>query len=320
FCWKSQTSTANWVAHGTFGGSELRLPPPIGSVHDKLAFSSGNQKKSLDDKSPIGSIHERFEQSSRSQFATANWDIFVKNAFTEEEMHEIVEKKSRQDPLEIDDEILEYINTFSKNSTIEIRKALNTIHPRLGDNFNLQKDFTYDHIRTTVADWLRLLEMQPNSLTLDMPEAWYRINVWRMVDIAFSDIPYTYVIGGEKVELISSERKNRYRTLSNIGLIQRKAIAKKEDAYIRTIGSISTDWAASEADPKWQGMHDTKLMKESGLSLPRTLKDIFIHLADKIKFAEEKLRKLNVIGFVHTTQLDTSADTREEIYLGSTQT
>uniref|UniRef100_A0A1D1ZBK4 Uncharacterized protein n=1 Tax=Anthurium amnicola TaxID=1678845 RepID=A0A1D1ZBK4_9ARAE len=160
---------------------------------------------------------------------------------------EIVEKKSGQDPPEIDDNILEYINKFSKNSTTEIRKELNTPNPRLGDSFDPQVDYAYDHIRTTVADWLRLLEMQPNPLTLDMPESWYRINVWRTVDIAFSDIPFTYVIGGEKAGLACSERKNRYRTLANIGPIQRKAIGKKGDAYVRTIGSISTDWAASDS-------------------------------------------------------------------------
>ncbi|CAG8684936.1 4798_t:CDS:2, partial [Acaulospora morrowiae] len=156
-----------------------------------------------------------------------------------------------------------------------------------------------EKMRNNHSKKLRLLEMQPNPLTLDMPEAWYRINIWRTVDIAFSDIPYIYVIGGEKVGLTSSERKNRYRSLPNIGPIQRKAIGKKGDAYVRKIGSTSTDRVASEAGPKWQGMHSIKLMKESGLSLPRTLEDGFIHLADKVKFAEEKLRKLNVIGFVH---------------------
>ncbi|CAG8748591.1 9982_t:CDS:2, partial [Gigaspora rosea] len=123
--------------------------------------------------------------------------------------------------------------------------------------------------------------MQPNPLALDMPEAWYRINVWRSIDIAFSDTPYTYVVGSvkNKAGLASSERKNRYRTLSNTEPIQRKAIGKKGDAYVRTIGSTSTDWAASEAGYKWE--------------------DILIHLAGKIHFAEEKIRKLNVVGFAH---------------------
>nr|CAG8627938.1 5391_t:CDS:2 [Entrophospora candida] len=159
---------------------------------------------------------------------------------------------------------------FAKDSMNEIQIALNTPHHRLGNNYNPQKDFVYKHIRTMVSDWVRLLEMQPNPLTLDMPEAWYCINVWRTIDIAFSDMPHTYVVG----------------TLPNVGPIQQKVIGKRGDAYVRTIGLISNDWAASEA--------------ESGLSLPRTLKDTFTHLADKIKFTEEKLRKLNVVGFIHT--------------------
>ncbi|PKK76167.1 hypothetical protein RhiirC2_188867 [Rhizophagus irregularis] len=141
--------------------------------------------------------------------------------------------------------------------------------------------------------------MEPNPLTMDMPEAWHRINVWRTIDIMFSDTPYVYVVGGEKAGLACSERKNRYRTLANIGPTQRKKIGKKGDAYVRTIGSTSTDWAGSEAGHKWDGPHGTKLMKESGLSLPRTLKDIFVHLAGKIDFEEQKMRKLNIIGFIH---------------------
>nr|CAG8659478.1 15950_t:CDS:2 [Entrophospora candida] len=121
-----------------------------------------------------------------------------------------------------------------------------------------------------------------------------------MIDTAFSDMPHTYIVGGERAGLASTERKNQYRTLPNVGPIQRKAIGKRGDAYVRTIGSISNDWAASEAGHKWEGMYGTNLMKESGLSLPRTLKDIFTHLADKIKFTEEKLRKLNVVSFIHT--------------------
>ncbi|PKB98103.1 hypothetical protein RhiirA5_506333 [Rhizophagus irregularis] len=221
-------------------------------------------------------------------------DEFIKNAFKEEELSEIIKKENGKDPLEIDDEILEYINTFAKDSTKEIRVALNTPHRRLGGNYNPKNDFVYEHVRTTVSDWVRLLEMQPNPLTLDMPEAWYRINVWRSIDIAFSDMPYTYVVGST-----SSERKNRHRTLPNTEPIQRKAIGKKGDAYVRTIGSTSTDWAASEAGHKWEGTSGTKLMKELGFTLPRTLKDILINLAGKIHFGEGKLRKLNVVGFAH---------------------
>ncbi|RUS15933.1 hypothetical protein BC937DRAFT_91795 [Endogone sp. FLAS-F59071] len=39
-------------------------------------------------------------------------DNFVIKAFTEEEMEEILEKENGQDPPEIEEELLAYINTF----------------------------------------------------------------------------------------------------------------------------------------------------------------------------------------------------------------
>ncbi|CAG8566171.1 5769_t:CDS:10 [Funneliformis mosseae] len=112
------------------------------------------------------------------------------------------EKKEEQSIPEIDEEILEYIDTFAKlpvqKSTKEIRDALNTPHPLLGRNYDPHTNFIYDHIRTTVTDWVRILEMEPNPLTMDMPEAWHRVNVWRTIDIMFSDTPYVYVVGQVK--------------------------------------------------------------------------------------------------------------------------
>ncbi|CAG8450423.1 2091_t:CDS:10 [Funneliformis mosseae] len=188
-------------------------------------------------------------------------DTFVKNAFTEEEMKDISEKKSGQDPPEIDDEFLEYINIFSKenmslicilahfaticklmdvylDSTTELRKALNNPHPRPGASFNPQSN-------VYILYRLHFYEMQPNPLTLDMPEAWHRVDVLEVGNA-------TYVIGGEKAGLA--------------------LIGKKGDAYIRTIGFISTDWAASEAGAKWEGRFCRRKDEEdeSGAVLIRT--------------------------------------------------
>ncbi|CAH1771342.1 11757_t:CDS:1, partial [Entrophospora sp. SA101] len=77
-------------------------------------------------------------------------------------------------------------------------------------------------------------------------------------------------------------------------------IRKKDDGYVQTFGLRPIKWAASEAGSKWEGEQGTKLIKEHGLSLPKTLKDIFISLAHKVNFSEEKIRKINVPGFVHS--------------------
>ncbi|RUS25647.1 hypothetical protein BC938DRAFT_471845, partial [Jimgerdemannia flammicorona] len=240
-----------------------------------------------------------FTQNLVHSFIIDPEDKFVQSGFNLEELTEIRETKNMQEPPEIEAELLESISTFSKTSTKDIRKALYSAHPRLNQNYNPLIDFPYEHVRTTVSDWVRLLEMEPNPFTQDLPESWFRINVWRTIDIAFSDTPYVIFVGGEKAGLASAERKNRGRALSNINRMQRKAIGKKGDGYVRTIGSRRIDWAASEAGPEWDGEHGTKLMKECGLSLPKTLKDIFVCLARKVSYSEDKIRKLNIPGFVH---------------------
>jgi hypothetical protein len=82
--------------------------------------------------------------------------------------------------------------------------------------------------------------------------------------------------------------------------MQRKAIGRKGDGYVRSIGSRSIDWAASEAGPKWEGERGTKLINECDLILPKVLKDIFIDLARKIDFEDDKVRKINIPGFIHS--------------------
>ncbi|CAG8687672.1 6473_t:CDS:2 [Rhizophagus irregularis] len=94
-----------------------------------------------------------FKQSLVHSFIIDTEDTFIKDEFSEEELSEIVEKNKEQSIPEIDEEILEYIDTFAKKSTKEIREALNTPHPLLGRNYDPHTNFIYDYIRTTVTDW-----------------------------------------------------------------------------------------------------------------------------------------------------------------------
>lgn len=41
---------------------------------------------------------------------------------------------------------------FVQDSTKEIRKAINAPHPRLGEDHDPQKDFVFEHVKTTIAD------------------------------------------------------------------------------------------------------------------------------------------------------------------------
>ncbi|CAG8800662.1 10176_t:CDS:2, partial [Gigaspora margarita] len=200
--------------------------------------------------------------------------LYDLGSFTQEELKEIIETTTSPQELQIEDDLLNYIDTFAKDSTKDIREALYAPHPKFCREYDPFKDFAYEHVRTTVSDWVRLLEMQPNPLSLrDFPES-------------------------EKAGIASSDRKNRNRGLSGINKMRRKIIGKKGDGYLREFGSTITDWAASEVGHKWDGEKGTKLLKECGLSLPKNLKDIFISLSRKINFCEEKIRKIRVPGFI----------------------
>nr|CAG8528641.1 12586_t:CDS:2 [Entrophospora candida] len=67
--------------------------------------------------------------------------------------------------------------------------------------------------------------------------------------------------------LADGEEKTDTGPWQYIGPTQRKAIGKKGDAFVRTFGSTSTGWVASEAGQKWEGAHGTKFMEETSLSL-----------------------------------------------------
>ncbi|CAG8826859.1 33236_t:CDS:2, partial [Gigaspora margarita] len=170
------------------------------------------------------------------------------------------------------------------NSTEDLREAIYASHPKFCRKYNPSTDFKFEHVRTTVGDWLRLYEMHPNPLTLqNLPESWYRVNVWRTIDIAFSDIPFVLFVGGEKAGLASSERKNRDRQLNNVQRMKRKMCGRKGDGYVRTFGPRPVEWAASECGPKWEGENGTKIIRERGLVLPKVLKDILVDLARKFE-------------------------------------
>ncbi|POG77928.1 hypothetical protein GLOIN_2v1767249 [Rhizophagus irregularis DAOM 181602=DAOM 197198] len=142
------------------------------------------------------------------------------------------------------------------------------------ENYNPLVDFTYEQ-----GPFAGIGTKSINNHTR-FTGSWFRINAWRTLDIAFSDIPFALFVG-QKAGIATRERKNRSRTLSNVGPMKRKAIGRRGDGYVR-------DWAASEARPKWKGEQGTELINECCLTLPKIMKDIFINLSRKINFEEDK--------------------------------
>nr|CAG8524154.1 554_t:CDS:2 [Entrophospora candida] len=119
----------------------------------------------------------RNDHEKREKMEAQDWEIcgrcldkFLQLGFTTDELTEICETMTMQEAPQIEDELLEYIDTFAKTSTKDIREALYASHPRFCRDYNPLIDFAYEHVRTAVTDWVRLLEMQPNPLTQqDLP-------------------------------------------------------------------------------------------------------------------------------------------------------
>ncbi|CAI2161622.1 2013_t:CDS:2 [Funneliformis geosporum] len=77
------------------------------------------------------------------------------------------------------------------------------------------------------------------------------------------------------------------------------SFAKESTSKIHEALNTQHSKLASETGHEWKEESDTKLLKEE------TLKDIFIELSRKVDFYEDKIRKINAPGFIHSGIYDT---------------
>jgi len=164
----------------------------------------------------------------------------------------------------------------------------------MDQNFDRHKDFDRDWIRNTVYNLLR--EYEADSLTKKHLELWLLIHVWSFIDKAFEDISGIEAVRGESCFLASSARKNGKRTVAALITLKRKMLGRRSDLIIR---KISMEYGCAEAGRLFEGEKGTKLLREKGLKTPKMLKDIFNNLCAAVDEDEQKVRKLESIGFLH---------------------
>jgi len=69
---------------------------------------------------------------------------------------------------------------------------------------------------------------------------------------------------------------------------------------LRLVGNGDRDeFGAGEAGKSWTDEHGTKFLKEAGLKLPKTLKDMLVKLMAKTGWDEEKCAKIQTVGVIH---------------------
>ncbi|CAG8685114.1 4347_t:CDS:10 [Rhizophagus irregularis] len=162
--------------------------------------------------------------------------------------------------------------------------------------YNRQTHFDYDWIRNTAYNLLH--EYEAGSLEKDHLELWLLVHVWNFVDRGFGNIDGLETARSESSSRASSNRKNRNRTGSAIVKMKRKIMGRRGDLIIR---KVSTEYGCSEAGKSFEGNNGTKLLHERGIKAPKMMKDIFYSLCEAVGNEEEKIRKLQSIGFIHSS-------------------
>ncbi|GBC17688.2 hypothetical protein GLOIN_2v1741550 [Rhizophagus irregularis DAOM 181602=DAOM 197198] len=163
--------------------------------------------------------------------------------------------------------LLTYLNSFRVSDISSLRDAI--FKSQQWDSpYNRQTHFDYDWIRNTAYNLLH--EYEAGSLEKDHLELWLLVHVWNFVDRGFGNIDGLETARSESSSRASSNRKNRNRTGSAIVKMKRKIMGRRGDLIIR---KVSTEYGCSEAGKSFEAVGNE----------------------------EEKIRKLQSIGFIHSS-------------------
>ncbi|CAG8578678.1 2772_t:CDS:10, partial [Paraglomus occultum] len=218
-------------------------------------------------------------------------DPIIQEIFSSIELEEIELTNVKEEP-DLSSELYKHLAKYYDKTTVKgIREVLNET------DLN-GSDFEIDTLTYSIFSLVRQYERVPNAFSLNQYEAWYNVNVWGpIVDRVYDDIPNVNVVRGDASSLASSHRKNRHRTLDT-----RKNIGRKGDAIIRKCsGGIKLEFGGAEAGRHYEGQNGTKWLKESGLKLPKMMRDMFVGLCDDThcKWGMEKMKSMETIGYIH---------------------
>ncbi|CAG8837549.1 10497_t:CDS:2, partial [Gigaspora margarita] len=196
----------------------------------------------------------------------------------------------KYDP-ELDEDVVACLNAFNKTNVRDIREVMAQFSIRRGAEYTVQKDFSTDIIIYAIHSLVLLYERQPNALSIDHLENWYNVNLWGpIVDKTFGDIT-----GVDVVSIASSDRKNRKRKRKD-----RKALGRRSDAIIRKNTNGQTlEFGGSEVGRFYNSKMGSKWLVESGLKLPKMLRDMFIALCNRVKWRADIIQKLETVGYIH---------------------
>ncbi|RIA87204.1 hypothetical protein C1645_740297 [Glomus cerebriforme] len=232
-----------------------------------------------------------FEHAVHSFILDIEDELIVEH-FTETELREIDNTSIPEVP-ELSNEIDGFLNKFlGKTNLNEIRQIIK--ESSFGNDYDHEKHHDLDYICLALHSLVR--EIQNGSIKGTNLENWYNCHVWSVVfDQAFGDIRAIAVVRGESTSISTATRKNKKRRSE-----ERRKIGHRGDWILRAVGNGKKDeFGAGEAGKDWVDEYGTKYIRETGLKLPKTLKDMLVNLMERIKWNEEVRRQIQTIGIIH---------------------
>ena len=224
------------------------------------------------------------------QFIVDPFNKQMESIFDEAELQEIRSANVKPMPM-MPTPLRGYMASFNKKPPNEIRDVIDTRQP-WQTNYDIKNHDDYDWVCNSVYNMLR--EYEAGSFDHSHHETWYLMHVWRFVDCAFDSVPEAEAVRGEPSSLDSAARKNKDRVIQD-----RKRIGRKCDIIIRSIDcnhSTSKEYGAGETG-SIVDLNGTKMLKESGIKLPKVMRDMFNSLQSRIDHA--KLGDLQIVGCLH---------------------
>ncbi|RUS24842.1 hypothetical protein BC938DRAFT_473000, partial [Jimgerdemannia flammicorona] len=212
--------------------------------------------------------------------------------FTEEELTEIEETDTKSLP-DIPIDLMKYMNSFRKSSIKELRTQLSVVQDWEGANFSREYHFDHDWIKNSVHNLVQ--EYEGDNLVAGHSETHYLMHYWHIIDRCFLNLQDIHSVRGEASSFSSSHRKNKIRSVPGLMQVARKVMGRRGDLIIR---KHHNEYENGEAGKEWEGENGTKILKERGLKALKMQKDMFVNLCNAVKWDVEKVRKLQVIGWI----------------------
>ncbi|GBC08988.1 hypothetical protein RclHR1_08520014 [Rhizophagus clarus] len=221
-------------------------------------------------------------------------DELIMEHFTEKELEEIEGTTIPEVP-DLSDEIDDFLGKFlGKTNLNEIRQIIK--ESMFGNDYNREKHHDEDYICLALYSLVR--EIENGNLKNANLENWYNCHVWNIIfDQAFGDVQAVTVVRGESTSVSTATRKNK-KAKRKPG--ERRKIGRRGDWILRAVGNGNKDeFGAGEAGKDWTDKYGTKYLKEIGLKLPKTLKDMLMNLMEKVNWVKEVRKNIQTVGIIH---------------------